>query len=176
MSGRKGGTGLGLASAVAAGLFLAAATHGHHGHGGGSLLTDAASMLGSGQSPAPRHAAAAIAYARAQIGKPYAWGATGPAAFDCSGLTQAAEQAAGNRIPRTSQEQWKALPHVSRSQLRAGDLAFYAGSDGTVTAPGHVVLYIGHGKVIQAYGTGVPVEVSSLSSVNAGGLTGYARP
>jgi peptidoglycan DL-endopeptidase CwlO len=112
-------------------------------------------------------------WALSQIGKPYQWGGAGPSAFDCSGLVMRAWQHAGIRIPRTSQSQWAHLPHVSRSQLRPGDLAFAAGSDGTVTSPGHVVLYIGHGKVIQAYATGYPVMVSSLASVHP---VGYADP
>jgi cell wall-associated NlpC family hydrolase len=117
--------------------------------------------------------ARAIAYAREQLGKPYQWGGIGPDSFDCSGLAMKAWRRAGVSIPRTSQDQWTRLPHVSRSQLRPGDLAFAAGADGTVTSPGHVVIYIGHGKVIQAYATGYPVEVSSLASVHA---VGYADP
>lgn len=119
-------------------------------------------------------AAQVIAFARAQLGKPYEWGGTGPGAFDCSGLVMEAYASAGITIARTSQQQWATLPHVT--SLRAGDLIFYAGSDGTVSSPGHVVLYIGGGRVIQAYATGWPVMISSLSSMNAGTLTGYARP
>ncbi len=146
--------GLKLAALAAAGLFVYGAAHGQgeHSH------------------------YAAVRYARAQIGKPYEWGAAGPNAFDCSGLAMMAERAAGYSIPRTSQMQWADLPHITRRHLRPGDLIFYAGSDGTVTAPGHVVIYIGGGKVIQAYAPGVPVEVSSLASMGAGALTGYARP
>lgn len=118
----------------------------------------------------------AISFARGQLGCAYTWGGTGPcgAGFDCSGLVQAAYASAGISIPRTSEAQWAALPHVS--SLQPGDLIFYAGADGTVDSPGHVVLYIGGGQVIQAYATGYPVMVSSLASMNAGGLTGYARP
>jgi len=57
-------------------------------------------------APASPLAAAALAFARVQIGKPYAWGATGPDAFDCSGLTGASYAAAGLTVPRTAQQQW----------------------------------------------------------------------
>src|SRR6266487_2823036 len=60
----------------------------------------------------------AIAFAKAQIGNPYLWGATGPDAFDCSGLVMEAYAAAGVSIPRTSEEQWASLRHVrSGNQL-----------------------------------------------------------
>src|SRR5207245_10438548 len=64
--------------------------------------------------------------------------ATGPGAFDCSGLTMMAYRAAGIAIPRTSQQQWAAEPHVRAGQEQPGDLVFFVGSDGTMTAPGHV--------------------------------------
>jgi cell wall-associated NlpC family hydrolase len=72
-----------------------------------------------------------IAYAEAQLGKPYAWGATGPDAYDCSGLTMMAYRAAGITIPRTSQQQWAHGPQIPASQAQPGDLVFFAGSDGT---------------------------------------------
>jgi cell wall-associated NlpC family hydrolase len=129
------------------------------------------------RQPAPARAAVtAVRYATAQLGRPYEWGGTGPYAFDCSGLVMMAYQSAGISIPRTSQAQWLGLPHIRASQLQEGDLIFYAGSDGTVTKPGHVVMYIGHGQVIQAYATGYPVMITPLAEVDAGGLTGYARP
>ena len=67
-----------------------------------------------------------------------------------------AERAAGIDIPRTSQAQWAGLRHVSHP--RAGDLVLAPGGDGSWSAPGHVGLLIGHGKVIQAYAPGVPIE------------------
>ena len=100
--------------------------------------------------------ATAIAYAEQQLGKPYLWGGTGPDAFDCSGLMMMAYRAAGVDIPRTSQQQWTWGPRVSPSQVRPGDLVFFAGSDGTKTSPGHVGLVIGGGLMIEAYATGFP--------------------
>jgi len=164
-SERKGGTG--LAVAAAAGVFLAF-SHGSHHHGG-------LAFLDSFGSPPVHGGRQVVAFARHQLGCPYVWGGTGPcgSGFDCSGLAVEAWTSAGVTIPRTSQEQSAQLPHVSRSQLRPGDLVFAAGSDGTPSSPGHVVIYIGHGKVIQAYATGTPVEVSTLASVHA---VSYADP
>jgi cell wall-associated NlpC family hydrolase len=85
-----------------------------------------------------------------------------------------AYQAAGISIPRTSEDQWADLPHVSSPQ--PGDLVFFPGSDGTWSAPGHVALVIGGGQMIQAYAVGVPIEVSPLNGDGAGGIVGYARP
>ena len=68
-----------------------------------------------------------IAYALAQLGKPYQWGGTGPDAFDCSGLTMMAYRAAGISIPRTSQQQWVFGKQIPASQVRPGDLVFFAG-------------------------------------------------
>jgi cell wall-associated NlpC family hydrolase len=131
-----------VASAVAAGVLLAVL--GHHSRTAGA---------------APgRAAAAAIAYAQAQLGKPYEWGGTGPDAFDCSGLVMRAYASAEVSIARTSQEQWATEPHVS--DPAPGDLVFFAGADGTVSAPGHVGLVVdpSRDQMIDAYAPGVPVH------------------
>jgi cell wall-associated NlpC family hydrolase len=152
-------------AAAAATLTLAVLTH-----------TPAATGTSTTTAAASGPAATAIAYARAQLGKPYEWGGTGPDAYDCSGLVWAAYQSAGVDIPRTSQAQWAALPHVPPADVRPGDLVFFPGSDGTFTAPGHVALVIGGGQMIQAYAAGTPIEVSALNGDGAGGIVGYARP
>jgi cell wall-associated NlpC family hydrolase len=117
--------------------------------------------------------AAAIAFAEAQIGKPYQWGGTGPDAFDCSGLVLMAYRSAGITIARTSQDQWKTETHVPASQVQPGDLVFFAGADGTPASPGHVGLVIGHGEMIEAYATGFPVRVASYTNRNP---VGFTRP
>ena len=119
------------------------------------------------------YASAAIAYARAQIGKPYLWGGTGPDAFDCSGLTMMAYRAAGIDIPRTADQQWLWGPRVSASQVEPGDLVFFVGADGTPTAPGHVGLVIGHDLMIQAPFQGQDVGIASFSP---SGTVGFTRP
>jgi peptidoglycan DL-endopeptidase CwlO len=124
--------------------------------------------------------AAAIAFAEAQIGKPYVFGATGPDAFDCSGLVMMAYRAAGISIPRTSEEQFAWGPRVAPSQVEPGDLVFFAGADGTPQSPGHVGLVIGHDKMIEAYATGFPIRVSAFgTSAAAPGdevVVGFTRP
>ncbi|MGW5846700.1 NlpC/P60 family protein [Streptomyces sp. NPDC055254] len=110
---------------------------------------------------------AALAYAAAQIGKPYVWGAEGPASFDCSGLTSQAWAHAGRAIPRTSQEQWARLPKVPLDRLRPGDLVVY------FPKATHVGLYLGDGKVIQAPRPGAKVKVSPIA---ANPLLGAVRP
>jgi peptidoglycan DL-endopeptidase CwlO len=117
--------------------------------------------------------AAAITFAEQQLGKPYLWGGTGPDAFDCSGLVMMAYRAAGISIARTSQAQWASETKVPASQVQPGDLVFFAGSDGTVTDPGHVGLVIGNGKMIEAYATGFPIR---MSSYNGRGAIGFTEP
>jgi cell wall-associated NlpC family hydrolase len=117
--------------------------------------------------------ATAIAYAEAQIGKPYQWGGTGPDAFDCSGLMMMAFRAAGITIARTSEAQWTTETRIPASQVQPGDLVFFAGADGTPTSPGHVGLVIGHGQMIEAYATGFPIRVASYTGRNP---IGFTRP
>ncbi|MFD7924860.1 NlpC/P60 family protein [Streptomyces sp. NPDC059742] len=129
-------------------------------------------LVGSGRLPArtgtPTAAGgAALTYAAAQIGKPYVWGAAGPGAFDCSGLTSQAWAHAGRTIPRTSQEQWAQLPKVPLNRLRPGDLVVY------FPKATHVGLYVGDGKVIQAPRPGALVKVSPIA---ANPLLGAVRP
>jgi cell wall-associated NlpC family hydrolase len=119
------------------------------------------------------YASAAIAYARQQIGKPYLWGGTGPDSFDCSGLTMMAYRAAGVDIPRTADQQWLWGPRVSPSQVQPGDLVFFAGGDGTVSAPGHVGIVIGHGLMIDAPFPGQQVRIEPYTS---SGAVGFTRP
>jgi cell wall-associated NlpC family hydrolase len=168
-SGRMSGKEL----AVVVAIGLLAATSGRTlvhdaGHAPAVVVADAA-------QPTPA-AARAIAYARAQLGKAYEWGGTGPHGFDCSGLVMMAWRSAGVDIARTTFTQWDTLRHIPASDLRPGDLIYYAGSDGTVSNPGHVVMYLGGGMVIQAYATGYPIRINSLASMGTGELTGYARP
>lgn len=96
-------------------------------------------------------AAMAVAYVKSKLGKPYVYGATGPNAFDCSGLMQAAWRAAGVSIPRTSQAQLAGLTRVSPSSVRAGDLVIYKGG-------GHVAMYVGAGRIVEAPRPGAAIR------------------
>jgi cell wall-associated NlpC family hydrolase len=118
-------------------------------------------------------AALAIAYAEAQLGKPYLWGGTGPAGFDCSGLVYAAYASAGVAIARTTFGWRQDGPVVPLGALEPGDLLFYAGSDGTATDPGHVVMYLGGGRVIQAPQAGQDVQTDP---VDLSGVVVATRP
>ncbi|WP_194909749.1 C40 family peptidase [Catenulispora rubra] len=111
--------------------------------------------------PAP--IVAAISFALAQVGKPYIWGGTGPDGWDCSGLMMMAYRSAGIAIPRGSIAQSTVgSPVYDTNQLRPGDLLFVPGSDGTVTAPGHVGMYLGQGILVEAPHSGLTVQLSSL--------------
>lgn len=89
--------------------------------------------------------------ARTAIGKPYLWAATGPNAFDCSGLVQWSFAQAGIAVPRTSQQQAVAGVPVTRDELEPGDvIVFYP-------AASHVGIYVGGGDVIHASTPGRPV-------------------
>ncbi|MEV0450699.1 C40 family peptidase [Streptomyces sp. NPDC050600] len=109
----------------------------------------------SGSSYAAK-AEQALAFARAQIGKPYVWGATGPSSYDCSGLTQAAWRAAGVDLPRTTWDQVKVGTRVSTTDLLPGDLVFFYDDIS------HVGIYIGGGKMIHAPKPGAYVREESI--------------
>jgi cell wall-associated NlpC family hydrolase len=109
----------------------------------------------------------AVRYALAQIGKPYVWGAAGPDAFDCSGLTMMAWRAAGVLLPHSSVLQWAVVAHLSRRDLQPGDLVFYYGNIQ------HVALYLGGGKVVHAPNYGERVSVAPLDLAP---IYGFGRP
>ncbi|CAK7281617.1 Putative endopeptidase [Streptomyces misionensis JCM 4497] len=110
-------------------------------------------------------AAAAVAYAFAKLGSPYVWGASGPDAFDCSGLIQAAYRSAGVSLPRTTYAQIGAGRRVSRSELRPGDLVFF------YSGVSHVGLYIGDGRMIHAPNPSAPVRVAPIDEMPFAGAT-----
>jgi cell wall-associated NlpC family hydrolase len=120
--------------------------------------------------PTSTQAEKAVAFAYAQLGKPYQWGATGPGSYDCSGLAQAAWAAAGVAIPRDTYEQWAALPHISSSAIQPGDLLYYDGV-------GHVAMYVGNGYIIDAPQTGMDVQKIPMDTGwYASTFVGAARP
>ncbi len=111
--------------------------------------------------PATPHAShgagAAIAAARAQLGKPYQYGAGGPGSFDCSGLTSWAWRAAGVSLPHNAAAQRGSGSSVSRGALQPGDLVFFG------SPAYHVGIYVGDGMMIHAPTTGDVVKMSPLS-------------
>jgi peptidoglycan DL-endopeptidase CwlO len=122
--------------------------------------------------PTGTQADTAVAFVFKQLGCAYVYGGTGPcgAGFDCSGLVMQAWAAAGISIPRTTYEQWAALPHIAESAIQPGDLLFYNGI-------GHVAMYVGNGMIIDAPTQGEPVrELAMSTSWYASGFDGAARP
>ncbi|MGJ4050502.1 C40 family peptidase [Corynebacterium macclintockiae] len=94
--------------------------------------------------------------AKSKIGAPYSWGAAGPNAFDCSGLTSWAHRQVGKNIPRTSSAQASAGKKVSLNALQPGDvISYYGGAS-------HVAIYIGGGKIVHALNSGNPVRIDNL--------------
>ena len=116
---------------------------------------------------------AALDFARAQLGKPYVWGATGPDSFDCSGLNQGAYAAAGVRLPRVAQDQWFAGPHVDLGAIQPGDLLFWASDTSAPATIHHVAFYLGGGQILAAPHTGDVVKVEPLYLE---GYLGAVRP
>lgn len=125
------------------------------GSGGGS-----ASTWSSSQSATVNQV---VSFAMAQRGKPYVWGGLGTnnkrGGYDCSGLVYSAYKSAGITIPRTTATMLPSsrLERITKSQLQAGDLVF--------PFPGHVQLYIGNGRIVEAPGRGRNVQAKTLGSV-----------
>lgn len=123
--------------------------------------------------PPSGDARAAIAFARAQLGEPYRWGAAGPGAWDCSGLTMGAWSAGGRSLPHYSVAQYEESTPIAATALRPGDLVFW-GSSGSPSSIYHVALYTGGGRIIHAPRTGRPVTEESMHYWRTPDF--YARP
>jgi peptidoglycan DL-endopeptidase CwlO len=117
--------------------------------------------------PVSGRAAAAVHFAMAQVGKPYVYGAAGPNAYDCSGLTMAAWGAAGVGLPHSSSAQYSSGTHISASQLQPGDLVFY------YQPISHVGMYIGNGMIVNAENPSAGIRVTGLYSMP---YVGAVRP
>ena len=102
-------------------------------------------------------AAKALAFAKKQVGDRYRFGATGPNAWDCSGLTQGAYKAAGVKLPHSARQQFSKGKKVSKSDLRPGDLVFF------YKGISHVGIYAGNGKVLHASSPSKPVGYLKMS-------------
>ncbi|UJV41158.1 MULTISPECIES: C40 family peptidase [unclassified Streptomyces] len=143
----------------------------------GGTATGTEASPGTTQTTAPvedstyaSKATKALAFARAQIGKPYVWGATGPGSYDCSGLTQAAWKAAGVDLPRTTYDQVEAGTTVPLADAKPGDLVFFYDNIG------HVGLYIGNGMMIHAPKPGTYVREESIFYDGESSIHSVVRP
>jgi cell wall-associated NlpC family hydrolase len=134
-------------------------------YGGGSRYPYGEDMPAPEYVPGP--AGRVVAFAFNQLGKPYRWGAAGPNSYDCSGLVLAAWHAAGVGLPHNAASQYRSTAHVSRAELRPGDLVFFYGSIS------HVGLYIGGGMMIHAPEFGENVRVSNIDYQP---IHGFGRP
>lgn len=120
-------------------------------------------------------AAAAIEYAQKKLGTPYLWGGTGTAEqggrFDCSGLTQAAYEAVGIKLPRVANDQYNAGPHPARDELLPGDLVFFSDDLSNSRAIRHVGIYVGGGYMIDAPRTGAVIRFDPIDTPDYFGAT-----
>jgi cell wall-associated NlpC family hydrolase len=132
--------------------------------GGGGGTSNKSSGGGSATPPPTSGGVSAVlAYAYAQLGKPYCYAGAGPSCFDCSGLTMMAWAQAGVRMSHGSYDQQASFPAVSMNALQPGDLVFW---------DGHVGIYVGNGSVLHAPHTGTVVQITPIWP----GVIGAARP
>ncbi|MEZ0109188.1 cell wall-associated NlpC family hydrolase [Catenulispora sp. EB89] len=117
--------------------------------------------------PSDARAAIAVAFAKAQVGKPYIWAAAGPNAYDCSGLTMAAWGKAGVMMDHGSRDQYAAFPKVSESNIQPGDLVLY------YSDMHHVGIYVGNGTIIHAANPSAGVQYAPIGEMP---IAGIVRP
>ncbi|MGZ4451331.1 MAG: NlpC/P60 family protein [Nocardioides sp.] len=132
-----------------------------------ALLSRDSTRVSAADIGASGSAASAIAFAMAQVGKAYVYGAAGDSAYDCSGLTMRAWGAAGVSLPHSSAAQYNSGRHISESELQPGDLVFY------YSPISHVGMYIGNGMIVNAENPSVGVKVTSLHEMP---YVGAVRP
>ncbi|SNR44288.1 C40 family peptidase [Blastococcus mobilis] len=147
--------GTGLLAGTAASLAIVVAP--------GTAAAEPASSSSSSSAPAPSAAArTAVDTARAEVGKSYEYGATGPDSYDCSGLTQYAYRAAGIELPHSSRSQSEMGTPVARADLQPGDLVFF------YEPVSHVRIYVGDGQMVDAGSeeTGVSQRTVDMEGYN----------
>ena len=121
--------------------------------------TGTGTSTSTGSSTATGSAAAVVSFVKSQLGKAYVSGATGPSAYDCSGLVQTAFKQVGVSLPRVSQDQSTAGTQVSLSDLQPGDILYW-GSAGSAY---HVAVYVGDGMFVGAQNPSSGVSEHPLS-------------
>ncbi|MFD5448593.1 C40 family peptidase [Streptomyces sp. NPDC003470] len=125
---------------------------------GGSIVVPGVAS----DAAAAGHATKALRIAASKKGAPYAWGATGPRRFDCSGLTLYSFKKAGKKLPRTAAQQYNKTRHISAGSRRAGDLVFFHSGRYVY----HVGIYAGKGKIWHAPKTGDVVRLQKIWTSN----------
>jgi cell wall-associated NlpC family hydrolase len=152
---RRSFRGLAVTALAGAGLVLAPLPASADTAGAGTTAVAVAAPAAAANGATQR----AVDTALAQVGDPYSWGATGPNAFDCSGLTSFSYKAAGVTIPRTSKAQSTFGTPVSKANLQPGDLVFF------YSPVSHVGMYIGNGQMVHAPSSGSTVKVVKVDSM-----------
>ncbi|WP_369394033.1 C40 family peptidase [Streptomyces sp. CG1] len=132
--------------------------------------TDTGPLTPVTDSPETVRVAKAVAFARAQIGKPCVWGATGPDSYDCSSLTQAAWKAAGVTLPRAAHQQALAGAPVTLAGIEPGDLVLFFDDDR------HVGLHVGGGMMVHAPGPGSSIREESIYGAGESAIHRIVRP
>ena len=117
-----------------------------------------------------------VAEAMTLLGDPYVYGAEGPSSFDCSGLVQFVYAKFGIKVPRVSSEQFTDGTPIEESQLAPGDLVFSEWTGDDVPHHGHVAIYAGNGKIIEAPHPGGSVQLVPLNEYYKSHVDGYVRP
>ncbi|QFZ79106.1 hypothetical protein GFH48_35535 [Streptomyces fagopyri] len=138
-----------------------------------AVPTTAGMVMGGGDTSGSGYdmkAAKALAFARAQIGRPCVWGAAGPGSYDCAGLTRAAWMVAGVALPRTARDQATATTAIPLTDIRVGDLIFFYGD------VSHVGLYIGDSMMIHAPSPGAYIREESIFYAGQAAIHSAARP
>ncbi|MFE3163261.1 C40 family peptidase [Streptomyces sp. NPDC059224] len=135
-----------------------------------AAVADTGSFLVPGAVAEPGKAMRALAFARAQIGRPCVWGATGPDSYDCSSLTQAAWRAAGVSLPRATAEQAFAGTPLTLAAIEPGDLVFFFDNDS------HVGVYTGDGMMIHAPSPGASIREESIYNAGESAIHRVVRP
>ncbi|MGV9891455.1 C40 family peptidase [Streptomyces sp. NPDC003395] len=122
-----------------------------------------------------KQAAGAIYFAQKKLGTPYLWGGEGTpeqgGRFDCSGLTQAAYDSVGIKLPRVANDQYNAGPHPKRDELLPGDLVFFSNDPADSRAIHHVGIYVGGGYMIDAPRTGAVIRFDPIDTKDYFGAT-----
>ncbi|MDX3376952.1 C40 family peptidase [Streptomyces sp. ME02-6991-2A] len=134
------------ASRTAERTTLSAPSSSSSGNSASTSAPSSASSAPSSSSNATGSAAAIVAFAKAQVGDAYVSGGTGPNAWDCSGLVQAAYRTVGIDLPRVSQSQSTAGTQVSLDNLQPGDILYWGGAGSAY----HVAIYVGDGQFVGA--------------------------
>ena len=169
------------AGTILMGVLAEGNTPGACGQGSGSLAgPPSGDGLPAGYTiPAgtpPEHAAV-VAFALAQLGKPYLWAAAGPAAFDCSGLTMAAWAIVGVHLDHYTGDQQTEGQPVTAADVAPGDLVLTPGSDSPGAGiAGHVGIYLGDSLVIAAIDPQYGIAVQTWSTFVSAGLTAVRDP